>query len=133
MAQHTCLRPDKRSTQLAVLFVSALLAAGCGDRGSSGAAASEERAALRGRVLFDRVCATCHGRDANGVPRLGKGLRDNEFSRQLSDRELIDFLIEGRPATHPLNSTGIDMPPRGGDPSISEEDLAKIVAYLRTL
>ena len=64
---------------------------------------------------------------------LGKGLRDNAFSQALSDEELIAFLDEGRPATHSLNTTGIDMPPRGGDPTLSDEDLANIVAYLRTL
>ena len=39
----------------------------------------------------------------------------------------------GRPAGDPLNDTGVDMPPRGGNPSLSDEDLAHIVAYLRTL
>ena len=110
----------------------AVLTAGCGGPGR-GDEASPEPTVQRGKVAFDRICATCHGRDANGVPLLGKGLRDNAFTRSHNDQEMVDFLKEGRPATHSLNTTGIDMPPRGGDPTLSDEDLANIVAYLRTL
>lgn len=105
----------------------ALLAVGCGDDPSM------EPAVQRGKTLYGRVCATCHGSDARGMPSLGKSLRDSSFSQSLSDDELADFLKSGRSASHPLNQTGIDMPPKGGDPSISDEDLADLVAFLRTL
>ncbi len=86
-----------------------------------------------GEAIFMRICATCHGKDANGLPKLGKGLRNNEFTKSQSDAELLEFLKIGRPATHPLNTTGVDMPPNGGDPTLTAEDLQNVVNYIRTL
>ncbi len=80
-----------------------------------------------------RTCATCHGPTAEGMPRLGKDLHDNAFTKSLDDAALVEFLKEGRPASHPLNERGVDMPPRGGNPALTDDDLGLIVAYLRTL
>ena len=113
---------------IALITVGTVLAA-CG----GGGAPPANQAAQQGKGIFDRICATCHGKDANGLPKLGKGLRNNEFTKSQSDQELVDFLKIGRPATHPLNTTGVDMPPKGGDPTISEADLVNVVAFLRTL
>jgi disulfide bond formation protein DsbB len=116
---------------ISLLTVFAILATACG--GGGGGEGGGDNAVQEGRKIFSRVCATCHGQDAKGLPRLGKGLLNNEFVQSLSDQELVEFLKTGRPATHPLNETGVDMPPRGGDPSISDEDLHNVVAYVRTL
>ncbi len=110
-----------------------VLASACGGGGGGGGSAAADPAVAGGKAIFDRVCATCHGKDAKGLPRLGKNLHDNEFTKSLSDQELVAFLKEGRPANHPLNETGVDMPPKGGDPSITDEKLADVVAFLRTL
>ena len=115
---------------LIALFTLMTVAAGCGGGGDAPAA---NQAAQQGKAIFDRICSTCHGKDANGLPKLGKGLRNNEFTKSQSDGELVTFLKTGRPATHPLNTTGVDMPPRGGDPTISDSDLQNVVAFLRTL
>jgi len=87
----------------------------------------------QGRQVYDRVCSVCHGQDARGMPALGKKLRGNAFTRSLSDSELVEFLKTGRSAGDPRNQTGIDMPPRGGDPSITDEELQDVVTFLRTL
>ena len=115
---------------IALLTVGTVLVAACGGGGAPGPA---NPAVQKGKAVFDRVCATCHGKDANGLPKLGKNLHDNAFTEGLSDAELVEFLKKGRTATHPLNETGVDMPPKGGDPSISDEDLVNVVAFLRTL
>jgi disulfide bond formation protein DsbB len=86
-----------------------------------------------GSKSFQSTCATCHGRDANGLPKLGKSLLTNEFVASKSDEDLVAFLKTGRPAGDPLNTTGVDMPPKGGNPALSDEDLKSLVAYLRTL
>ena len=106
------------------------LAIACGGGGSP--APSPETLAA-GTKHFQSTCATCHGADANGLPRLGKGLRMNQFVKDKSDDELVAFLKTGRPASDPLNTTGVDMPPKGGNPALTEEDMKAIVAYLRTL
>ncbi len=112
----------------ALTVLTSVTACGGGEAPPSDAASVQE-----GQQIYGRICATCHGGDANGMPSLGKGLRDNAYTQSLSDSELVEFLKEGRSAADPLNETGIDMPPRGGDPTISDEELLAVVAYLRTL
>jgi disulfide bond formation protein DsbB len=89
--------------------------------------------AARGETLFKGACATCHGPDARGIQNLGKDMHANEFLAGLSDAQAVVFLKQGRPAADPLNTTGVDMPPRGGNPAFTDDDLRDIVAYLRTL
>ena len=115
-----------------ITLLTVLVGVGCGG-GGGGGSATADAGVKAGKAVFDRVCATCHGKDANGLPKLGKGLRNNEFTQSQSDAELVAFLKEGRPATHPLNTTGVDMPPKGGDPTIKVEDLQNVVKFLRTL
>ena len=51
----------------------------------------------------------------------------------MSDQELLDFIKTGRPISHPDNTTGVDMPPKGGNPALTDEQLTDIIAYIRTL
>jgi disulfide bond formation protein DsbB len=89
--------------------------------------------ASAGKTKYDSACIACHGPDAKGVPGLGKDLTTSEFAKALPDAEFILFITKGRPAGDPANTTGIDMPPRGGNPAFTDQDLADIVAYVRTL
>ena len=100
--------------------------------GGGGGGASDDVVA-QGHEEFKKTCATCHGQNAEGMPRLGKELYDNEFVKSQSDEQLVTFLKEGRSATHPDNTRGVDMPPKGGNPAITDEQLASIVAYMRSL
>lgn len=110
-----------------------LVACGGSDGGAGGGDAASAEAIARGEKHYMQTCATCHGKDAEGLPNLGKGLLDNAFIQETSDAEMVEFLKKGRPASHPENTRGIDMPPKGGNPVLSEEDLRDIVAYVRTL
>lgn len=85
-----------------------------------------------GQELF-ALCAACHGPDARGIPNLGKDLVDSEFVAGLSDEELLTFIKTGRPLWDPLNTTGIDMPPKGGNPALTDNDILAIIAYIRSL
>ena len=115
---------------LAVLVLAGLgVSVGCGCGGSSEGGSE----IARGEKLFRQTCSTCHGMNGEGINRLGKALVGNEFVALNSDGALVEFLIEGRAATHPDNTQGVDMPPRGGNPNLTDEDLAAIVAYTRTL
>lgn len=89
--------------------------------------------AANGEAIYGTTCAACHGADAQGVAGLGPALVNNAFVAGLSDAELIEFLETGRPADHPDNTTGVAMPPKGGNPSLSDEDLADVAAYLREI
>jgi disulfide bond formation protein DsbB len=86
----------------------------------------------QGQSLFV-LCSACHGPDARGVPNLGKNLVESEFVRSLSDTELANFVKMGRPIWDPANTTGLDMPPKGGNPAMTDEELMAIIAYIRSL
>lgn len=88
---------------------------------------------VNGDQLFSQSCVACHGQGGVGVDGLGPTLIGNEFVQSLADDELVAFLNTGRPADHPDNESGITMPPKGGNPALTDDDLADIAAYLRTL
>jgi cytochrome c5 len=63
---------------------------------------------------------------------LGKNLIESTFVHGLSDEELLQFIITGRDPTDPANTTGIPMPSRGGNPSLTDDQLRSVIAFLRT-
>lgn len=86
-----------------------------------------------GDRLFHSACNACHGKAGVGIAGNGKALANNAFIGSLSDDDLLEFLKKGRAPSDPKNTTGIQMPPKGGNPALSEDDLLDIIAYLRTL
>lgn len=115
---------------MAIFFLAALVLTACG--GSSEPTYSAEDVAA-GEAIFASTCSACHGADAKGLPNLGKDLTTSEFVRDNDDETLLQLLIGGRPSGHELNTTGVDMPPRGGNPSLTDNDLKTVVAYLRSI
>jgi len=115
---------------LSILFLAALLLTACG---GGGAAATPSGDPAAGETVFLSTCASCHGPDAKGISGLGKDLTTSQFVKDQSDTELVAFVKQGRPGSDPANTTGVDMPPRGGNPALTDADLANIVAYVRTL
>ena len=116
-----------------VLAIAALVTVGCGGgSGAGGGDAVADTAAAKGETLYQRTCSTCHGADGRGMARLGKDLHDNAFTKGLSDQEMLQFLKQGRPAWHEDNSQGVDMPPKGGNPTLTDDDLLAIIAFQRT-
>ena len=116
-----------------VLAVAALVAIGCGGGGGDAGGGDAMAAKIaKGEKLYQQTCATCHGADGRGMPKLGKDLHNNQFTVGLSDEEMLAFVIEGRPAYHPDNTQGVDMPPRGGNPALTDEDILAIIAFQRT-
>jgi mono/diheme cytochrome c family protein len=120
---------------IALLLISALSLAACGkkelDQSSQSAAAVGDPAA--GKELFAGTCSACHGPEGKGIPSLGKDMTTSEFIAGKTDAELIEFIKKGRDPSDPLNTTGVAMPPKGGNPALSDQDLANIVAHIRTL
>ena len=86
----------------------------------------------QGERNYGVFCTACHGPDATGIQGLGPSLLESNFFNSHTDEELLDFIIAGRPADHPDNTTGIAMPPRGGFPNMSDEQISSIIAFLRT-
>lgn len=126
---------------LGLVLIALVTACGGGDSGGGAAEepAQEEVPGLEagdpvaGQPKFEGTCGACHGMDAKGMPNLGKDLTTSEFLHDQGDAEILAFLKIGRPAGDPLNTTGVDMPPKGGNPALTDQDLMNIIAYLRSL
>lgn len=134
---------------LALLLMSAFSLTACGGGGGaerlpqeSGAGAGQAEAEVAqaftgdptaGQELFTGTCSACHGPTGEGVVGLGKNMTTSEFIAGKTDTELVDFIKVGRDPSDPLNTTGVAMPPKGGNPALDEEDLFDIVAYIRTI
>lgn len=86
---------------------------------------------VAGAAVYGGSCATCHRVDLQGIDGLGNQLLPNEFVASNSEEELADFISIGRPADDPANTAGIDMPPRGGNSGLSDQDLRDVAAYLK--
>jgi disulfide bond formation protein DsbB len=86
-----------------------------------------------GKTIYGSTCAACHGAAAEGVKGLGKDLTTSEFVAGLADDELVTFIKRGRDMSDPLNTTGIVMPPKGGNPALTDGQIVDIIAYLRSI
>ena len=117
---------------LLILLLAALLVTACGGGGSSDS--GYDKATLRaGKQTFDSICSACHGPDARGLPDLGVDLIASEFVGSSTNDELIDFVKIGRPVFDPANTSGVEMPPRAGDPTLTDEEILNTIIYLRSL
>jgi len=117
---------------LLLVLAVGLTACGGGSEPEQAAAPTSQGDAAKGEELF-LACSACHGANGEGVPGLGKDMTRSEFIAGKTDEELVEFIKVGRSASDELNTTGVDMPPKGGNPALSEEDMYHIVAYIRSL
>lgn len=86
-----------------------------------------------GRRLFGgaAICASCHGRDATGVPGIGPDLTDDEWLHSDgSFKALVRQITDGVPSDE--SSTGVMMPPKGGT-NLTEAQVRAVAAYVWSL
>lgn len=94
---------------------------------AAAAFAGAAQASSHGKSVYERTCIACHGANGKGnipgVPALGgKG-----GSLAKPDKVLMKSILEGyRSPGSPLG-----MPPKGGDPSLTEPDAAAVLQYMR--
>lgn len=122
-----------------ILLVLALALVACGGESTTeeGAGGEGETVSagdpVAGEEKYNEVCIACHGPEGEGIEGLGKPFQTSEFVRTHSDQELLEFIKQGRPISDPENTTGVDMPPKGGNPALTDEQIMDIIAYIRTL
>ncbi len=125
-----------------LIGVLALVFASCGGGDDSSSSDSADDAtpvvagpgdAANGKKVFSSTCVACHGEAGVGIEGLGKPMPGSAFIAELSDEELATFIKVGRGPGDPDNTTGVDMPAKGGNPALSDQDMADVVAYIRTL
>jgi disulfide bond formation protein DsbB len=121
------------ATIMFLMIVLTTILTACGGSGQAASSGSGDGSAADGQALFTSNCSACHGPTGGGLPGLGKPLTTSEFVGSLSDEELLDFIKTGRPASDPLNTSGVLMPPKGGNASLTDEQLQAIIAYIRSI
>ncbi|HTV55015.1 MAG TPA: cytochrome c [Terriglobia bacterium] len=139
----------KAAVAAAILGLSGLMLAtmtGCSSKSSSPSTSQNQAASPavspskktpltgspeKGKELFSDDCTTCHGMQGQGVPHLGADLQTSRFVAASSDAQLVAFIEQGRAASDPMNKMHVAMPPKGGNPALTTQDLDDIVAFLR--
>lgn len=86
-----------------------------------------------GREQFIMNCTACHGERGEEKPNLGKDIAHSKFVAERDDAGLMNYIKVGRRVDDPLNTTGVDMPPKGGNPALQDPDITKIIAYIRAV
>ena len=79
--------------------------------------------AADGKAVFDKTCRMCHLPGIAGAPKLGDKAAWAERSAKGLD-VLVENAIKGFQGT-----TGV-MPPRGGNPKLSDEEVKAAVEYM---
>jgi mono/diheme cytochrome c family protein len=107
-----------------VLFVLAIASSGCRRR----YVVHTSAAAREGRALYQRYCALCHGKNAEGYAAdHANALGNADFLAITSDEQLRRAIAGGRPGT-PMSAWGA----RAHGP-LDDKQVGQIVAYLRSL
>ena len=92
------------------------------------ASATQGGASLEnGRAAYEISCAVCHGAggkgDIPGVPDFTK--KGSSLSK--SDQELFQNILNG----YQSPGSFMEMPPKGGNQDLTEQDIRDIILYLR--
>lgn len=94
---------------------------------AASAAVADTSTAERGKKLYTQYCLACHGADGAGTMPGVSDLTDPAGVLAKSDAVLLRSLLDGvqRPGA-PLV-----MPPKGGNPALTEQDMRRVLTYIR--
>lgn len=84
-------------------------------------------ALARGQAVYQRTCIACHGANGGGVMPGIRDLASRNGPLTQPDAVLIANIVQGyrRPGTRLM------MPPKGGNPALTEEDIRVVLRYMR--
>ena len=80
---------------------------------------SAPRVEKTGEAVYTEVCSSCHGSGALGAPKLG-----NKGDWGKRNAQGFDTLVKN--ATNGIRA----MPPRGGNPDLSDIEMSRVVAHM---
>lgn len=84
-------------------------------------AAAAPAAAMSGEQIVTNVCSACHGSGMLGAPKIGSKA---DWESKLKAAGGVDAAIKN--AIHGIGN----MPPRGGDSSLSDQEIHEAVEYM---
>lgn len=80
-----------------------------------------------GKAVYSQTCIACHGSNGKGAIPGVRDLTDADGPLAKSDEELIGSITDG------FQSPGaaMAMPPKGGNPTLTADDINAVLSYLR--
>jgi len=94
-------------------------------------ASGADRALARGKVVYEQVCALCHGADGNGKPGQAPPFVGSEWVVTDNIGRLIRIPLQGLngPITVKGETWSLAMPAMGA--ALPDDDLAAVLTYMR--
>lgn len=83
--------------------------------------------AAAGKAVYSQTCIACHGASGKGMIPGVRDLTDADGALAKSDEELVKNITDG----FQTPGSAMPMPPRGGNPTLTEDDIKAVVIYLR--
>ncbi|MFQ5346348.1 MAG: c-type cytochrome [Rhodothalassiaceae bacterium] len=80
-----------------------------------------------GKAVFRGTCVACHGEDGKGVVPGAPDFTDPKGPLAKSDALLLQHMERGYRSPGAMMA----MPPKGGNPRLSDQDFRDVLAYLR--
>lgn len=78
-----------------------------------------------GRKVYEQTCAACHDRGVSGAPRVD---RPGDWRARLAQGDEVLF----KHTKHGFTGQRGYMPPKGGNPNLSDQDLRNAIAYIKS-
>ena len=83
--------------------------------------------ALTGEAIYKQTCVSCHGANGQGAVPGAANFTDEKGVLSKSDSVLLAHIIKG----YQSPGSPLAMPPRGGNPNLTDGDLKNALAYIR--
>lgn len=81
----------------------------------------------RGQAVYGQTCAACHGADGKGVVPGAPDFSAKDGVLKSPDSVLIDRITNG----YQSKGSPMAMPPKGGNASLTAQEISDVVAYMR--
>jgi len=80
-----------------------------------------------GQTVYDQSCVSCHGVDGEGMMPGVPDLTAKDSVLNKSETELVRNTLKGMQSP----GSSLAMPPKGGNPELTEQNIIDAVRYMR--